>query len=100
MRYSPGGMWGIANYFAVNASYSDAYHHPLPNGSKQMFYARVLIGNTVILQPNNALRMPPPINPANPHDLYDSVQGFTGNSDVFMIYTNKQAYPEYLITYK
>ena len=100
MNYSPGGMWGIANYFAVNASYSDAYCHTLQNGSKQMFYARVMIGNTVVCQPNNQMRMPPPINPATPHILYDSVQGFTGNSDVFMIYTNKKAYPEYLITYK
>jgi Poly(ADP-ribose) polymerase catalytic domain len=34
MRYSPGGMWGIANYFAANASYSDAYHHPAANSMK------------------------------------------------------------------
>ena len=47
MRYSPGGMWGIANYFAVNASYSESYHHPTGNGTKQMFYARVMIGNTI-----------------------------------------------------
>ena len=47
MRFSPGGMWGQANYFAVNASYSDAYHHP-SNGAKQMFYARVMIGDTII----------------------------------------------------
>jgi hypothetical protein len=25
MNFSPGGYWGIANYFAVNASYSNAY---------------------------------------------------------------------------
>jgi len=48
MRYSPGGMWGIANYFAVNASYSDGYHHPTGNGQKQMFCARVMIGNTAV----------------------------------------------------
>ena len=65
-----------------------------------MFYARVMIGNTIICKPNNALRMPPPINSANPHDLYDSVQGQTGGSDIFMIYSNKLAYPEYIITYK
>jgi hypothetical protein len=46
MRYSPGGMWGLANYFAVNASYSDAYSHT-SNGSKQMFMARVMIGNSI-----------------------------------------------------
>ena len=32
MRFSPGGMWGRANYFAVNSSYSNGYAHPLPNG--------------------------------------------------------------------
>ena len=32
MRFStPGGMWGQANYFAVNASYSDNYHHEVTN---------------------------------------------------------------------
>jgi|LauGreDrversion4_2_1035121.scaffolds.fasta_scaffold147874_2 hypothetical protein len=44
MRYSPGGMWGPANYFAVNAKYSNDYHHPTADGMKQMFYARVMIG--------------------------------------------------------
>jgi hypothetical protein len=49
MRYSNGGMWGQANYFAVNASYSDKYHHQVANveGLKQIFYARVMIGNTI-----------------------------------------------------
>ena len=27
MRYSAPGMWGTANYFAVNASYSHNYAH-------------------------------------------------------------------------
>lgn len=31
MRYSRDGMWGHANYFAVNANYSDGYHHPKGN---------------------------------------------------------------------
>jgi hypothetical protein len=88
MRYSPGGMWGRANYFAVNASYSDGYHHPA-DGVKQIFYARVMIGNTIISKPDRSLKMPPPINAGNPNDMYDSVQGNTGGSDVFMIYTNK-----------
>ena len=64
-----------------------------------MFYARVMIGTTVKCQADKNMRIPPPINQENPNDLYDSVQGHTGGSDVFMIYTNKQAYPEYLITY-
>ncbi len=100
MRFSPGGMWGQANYFAVNASYSDGYHHPTSNGVKQMFFAKVMIGNTIFCPPDSKLKMPPIINPAKPTEHYDSVQGNTNGSDVFMIYTNKQAYPEYLISYK
>ncbi len=42
----------------------------------------------------------PDLLPGSLTDRYDSVKGFTGNSDVFMIYANKKAYPEYLITYK
>jgi hypothetical protein len=30
---------------------------------------------------------------------YDCVKGNTMGSDVIMVYTNKKAYPEYLITY-
>ena len=44
MRFSAVGMWGKATYFAVNASYSDNYSHPLATGSKQMFCANVIIG--------------------------------------------------------
>jgi hypothetical protein len=47
IRFSAGGMWGYANYFAVNASYSDGYSHAA-NGAKQMFFARVMIGSTII----------------------------------------------------
>ena len=34
LNFSPGGMWGIANYFAKNASYSDAYRFNCPNGDR------------------------------------------------------------------
>ena len=34
MRFSPGGMWGRANYFAVNSSYSNGYSHRLPSGER------------------------------------------------------------------
>lgn len=34
MTYGNQGMWGIANYFAYNSSYSNGYAHPLPNGSR------------------------------------------------------------------
>jgi hypothetical protein len=43
----------------------------------------------------------PPMMENNPNGYYhDSIKGHTNGSDVYMIYTNKKAYPEYLITYK
>ena len=61
IRFCPrdGGMWGIANYFALNASYSDMYKHTRADGLKQMFYARVIIGNTIVLNPDKTLNLPP-----------------------------------------
>lgn len=57
-----------------------------------MFFARVQVGKSKSLPPDRNLRKQP--------DGYDSVHGNTNGSDVFMIYRNKKAYPEYLITYK
>jgi Poly(ADP-ribose) polymerase catalytic domain len=55
-----GGKWGFANYFALNASYSDnGYKHTLADGTFQMFYARVIIGKSVQWQASNNIRMPP-----------------------------------------
>ena len=43
--------------------------------------------------------MPPP-KENDPNDLYDSVSGVTGGSNVFIIYENQKAYPAYLVTFK
>ena len=32
MRFSADGMWGRANYFAVNSVYSNAYAYAVPGG--------------------------------------------------------------------
>lgn len=64
-----------------------------------MFFARVQVGKYKTLPPDNTLRMPP-LMEGSKTMRYDSVKGQTGGSDVYMIYTNKKAYPEFLITYK
>ena len=119
-RFSREGMWGTANYFAVNASYSHSYAHTLGDGSRQMFSVRICAGDVIDLQPDGKLRLPPPkpqvaqvilpnltssspqgaVAPQFANDPYDTVSGFTNGSKVYMIYENGRAYPEYLITYK
>ena len=98
MRYSIKGMWGKANYFAVNSSYSNDYSYTVPNDSnRQMFIARVLIGDSINM-PNDPNLVEPPFKDGL-NIQYDSVNGETNGSIVYMSYENSRALPEYLITY-
>jgi hypothetical protein len=96
-------MWGIAMYFAVNASYSSSYAFTLPSGHKQFFLVKALIGEAKHLIQDSSLRTPPQKDKPNPlgfAEAYDSVSGDTGGSKVYMVYENGRVYPEYLITFK
>jgi len=101
MRYSTGGMWGVAIYFAENASYSKRYAYNTTEGYKQFFMARVLVGTPIALPADANIKKPPakPIT-TGITEYYDSIQGETNGSRVYMIYENGKAFPDYLITYK
>ena len=106
MRFCTRGMWGQANYFAVNASYSDTYSYSAPTGDQQMFLVHVLTGDSHTCSSDGSLRMPPKKNSyataagENLDVRYDTVTGNTNGSDVYMTYDNLKAYPAYLITYR
>ena len=106
MRYSAQGMWGQANYFAVNASYSQGYAHPTPDGAREMFLVKVLTGDSFDSPPDSSLRKPPMKATSASGDVsfaqvqYDTVTGVTGGSRVYMTYDNDKAYPAYLIKYR
>ena len=89
-------MWGRAIYFAVNSSYSNSYSYNA-GAFRQMFMASVLIGKFEPRQSDRSIREPGLIPGTNLR--YDSVKGNTDNCDVFMVYSNKRAYPSYLISY-
>ena len=98
MRFSCGGMWGIANYSAENANYSDSYANKVGDGTKEMLVAKVLTGDS---SSDKTLRLPPlKISQAYFHqERYDTIEGETNNSEVYMTYSNDKAYPAYLIVY-
>ena len=105
MRYGAQGMWGVANYFAVNARYSHNYRYKSAAGS-EMFLVNVLTGDSHQCSSNSSLRMPPTKTAAPAQGevqlvqmKFDTVTGQTGGSQVFMTYDNDKAYPAYLITY-
>ncbi|KAF0984709.1 hypothetical protein FDP41_000608 [Naegleria fowleri] len=104
MRFSASGMWGQGIYFAKKASYSNGYGFTNENNTKKMFLADVLLGDYIEIRSDNSLRLPPE-KPGISTSVfatvrYDSVKGFTGDSDVYIVYQNSKAYPSYLITYR
>ena len=103
-RFSSSGMWGRGNYFAVNSLYSNSYAFKTNAGTRKMFAAWVLTGNSVNLGPDGSLTKPPLVsNPVGSSTSiqrrYDSVNGTTGGTCVYITYNNDHAYPAYLITY-
>ena len=94
-----GCMWGKAVYFAQNASYSKNYSFKVEKSSKlKFFFAEILLGDIVTLAQDNSIKKPP-INHKTGSN-FDSIQGFTQGSDVFMVYANEKCYPRYLVTYE
>lgn len=75
MRFSNAGMWGTGVYFADKASYSDIYASQDPNEAKydikQMFIAKVLVGNMYQTEPDKTLKVPPIDDETG--ERYDSV---------------------------
>ena len=105
MRYCHSGMWGRGNYFAVNASYSNGYAHNEAGGVRQMLMANVLTGHSYHCHSNRSLTQPPFREHQGTQDnstvthRYDTVNGVTGGSKVYITYDNDKAYPAYLISY-
>ncbi|XP_077740611.1 protein mono-ADP-ribosyltransferase PARP15-like isoform X1 [Canis aureus] len=92
--------YGKGTYFAVNARYSadDIYSRPDSNGRKHIYVVRVLTG--VYTLGHAGLVTPPSKNPHNPTDLFDSVTNDTQHPNLFVVFSDNQAYPEYLITFR
>lgn len=92
--------YGKGTYFAIDASYSanDKYSRPDSNGRKHIYVVRVLTG--VYTLGYAGLITPPSKNPHNPTDLFDSVTDNVQHPRLFVVFSDNQAYPEYLITFR
>ena len=107
MRFSRDGMWGQANYFAVDAYYSDEYAYQRSDGQREIFLAKVLTGDSYCCKPDSSLRMPPLKYSGSETQIgqvrYDTITGYIRDSQVtvqvYMTYSNEKAYPAYLIQY-
>lgn len=112
-------------YFANNSSYSDNYAYRAnhvakagsgngsssllcadidgtdrPTGSndeKEMFLVKLLIGNEKLMDQCRSLTVPP-TDPTTGLK-HNTVTGYTGGSQVWIVYENGRAYPDYLVRY-
>ncbi|XP_078538540.1 protein mono-ADP-ribosyltransferase PARP14-like isoform X2 [Lissotriton helveticus] len=93
-------VYGNGTYFAVNASYSahDTYSKPDASGMKYMYLTRVLTG--LFCAGRKGILTPPAKNTQDPTDLYDSVTDNVENPNMFVVFNDVQAYPEYVISFK
>ncbi|XP_047198588.1 protein mono-ADP-ribosyltransferase PARP14-like [Hippoglossus stenolepis] len=91
--------FGNGTYFAVNANYSaqDTYSRPNLKGEKCMYLCQVLTGDYTLGKKNMVV---PPAKSNTSLQLYDSVVDNMANPNMFIIFHDVQAYPEYLITFK
>ncbi|XP_019850291.1 PREDICTED: uncharacterized protein LOC105312195 [Amphimedon queenslandica] len=97
-RHGAQGMWGRGAYFAVNAKYSGgSYAFNSPEG-RQIFLAFVLTGDSIAMQSNRLLVTPP--RKEDGSGDYDSVNGVTGSSQIYIVYDHDKCYPAYLITFQ
>lgn len=63
-----------------------------------MMLAKLLVGDSINIMPNDASLKLPPQKPQS--DVrFDTVTGVTHGSKVFIVYENGRAYPDYLVEY-
>ena len=92
-----GTKYGKGSYFAKSSKYADSYT-TFTQDEREMFLVRVLVGDYAKGQPTFV--RPPPMNPADPFELFDSCVDSDSNPSIFVIFTFDQVYPEYVITYR
>jgi len=109
MQFAAYGLWGRGLYFADKASYSRNYSHtpakqsptnerPEPQaGELEMFLTRLLVGKEAKIDQNKSLTVPP--TDTSTGLKYNTVTGYTAGSQVWIVYENGRAYPEYLVRY-
>jgi len=95
-----GIMYGRGAYFAKTSKYSHSYTQPVGStGNRYMFFARVLVGKSVLGVSD--YKRPPPLDPNQPHlGLYDTCVDDVASPSIFVVFDNVQCYPEFLIEYK
>lgn len=91
-------MYGQGVYFAVKSALSlnNRYSPPNADGHKFVFVSRVLTGDYT--KGCHSMKTAPLKQSGDMPFRYDSVTDNVNNPEIFVIFNDTQAFPEYLIT--
>ncbi|PFX22916.1 Poly [ADP-ribose] polymerase 14 [Stylophora pistillata] len=93
-----GKIYGSGVYFARDARYSESYTEADDNGDRYMYLARVLVGS--FCQGTPEMKKPKVIDSNGYEISFDSTVNRTVNPTIFVVFTDDQCYPDYLITFR
>ena len=77
---------------------SHRYAFNLDDGTRQLFLAEVITGAFHVQHSSDSSIKVAPMNDDTGH-RFDSIEGETGGSIIYITYEDFRAYPKYLLTY-
>ena len=92
-----GTAYGLGVYFARDARYYVNYTRGVGDEGRYMYLAKVLVGEYCVGNPS--MKVPPPKDTSKPEILYNSVVDNQSSPSIFVVFSDYQSYPEYLITF-
>lgn len=99
-RVAEDGAFGIGLYFGAHSRFCDSgrcLQHA--DGSKDVLVCRATLGE--VAPGAKSIRRPPPRDPKKPTlELFNSCTDSKDPHELYVLFSNSQAYPEYVVTYK
>jgi poly [ADP-ribose] polymerase 10/14/15 len=94
-------VFGKGVYFAGRSNYSaqEKYSVPDEHGNQKMFICRVVVGKYT--KGEKTMKVAPPFDPSrNKHLLFDTLVDNVTNPTIYVVMSDSQAYPEYVVTFR
>ena len=96
-----GASYGRGVYFAVSFDYSASTQYSVPDnkGNQHIYLSRVLTGEYTAGH-SSYIVPPPKASGSGDADIYNSVVDDPSKPQIFVIFRDAQAYPEYRIVFR
>lgn len=94
-------VFGKGVYFASQANYSAQNKYAVPDeyGNQKIFICRVVVGKYT--RGEKTMKVAPPLDvDKNKHLLFDTLVNDHINPTIYVVMSDSQAYPEYLVTFR